>query len=71
MSVIGQRLAPATPQAGDEAELAGVDLTLNRRALRLPEPGDTAANGRLAHQALQALGVSVTPAGKLSVVPAL
>ena len=69
VSVIGQRLAPATPQAGAEAELAGVDLTLNRRALRLPAAGDTAAGGRLAHQALQALGVSVTPAGKLSVVP--
>ena len=69
VSVIGQRLAPATEKAGDEAEQAGVDLTLNRRALRLPAPGDTAAGGRLAHQALQALGVSVTPAGKLSVVP--
>ena len=69
VSVIGQRLAPATPQAGDEADLAGVDLTLNRRALRLPDPGDTVASGGLAQEALQALGMSVTPAGKLSVVP--
>ena len=69
VSVIGQRLAPATQQAGAEADLAGVDLTLNRRALRLPAADDTAAGGRLAQEALQALGVSVTPAGKLSVVP--
>ena len=53
VSVIGQRLAPTTG--------AGVDLTLSRRALRLLDPGDPAASGRLAHEALQALGVSVTP----------
>ena len=69
VSVIGQHLARATEAAGDEADLAGVELTLNRRALRLSDPSDAAAGGGPAHEALQALGVSVTPAGKLSVVP--
>ena len=72
VSVIGQRLPPAAGAAGVAADLfaaAGVELTLNRRALQLPDPDDAAAGGRLAQEALQALGVRVMPAGQVSVVP--
>ena len=60
--MIGQRFAPAALQAG-AADVLGVDLTLNRRALPVAEMGDVAARGRLARNLTEALGVSVTPSG--------
>ena len=60
VDAIGQRLGSAAADGAPDEMALG--LTLNREPLHYPDPGDTAASGRLASSVARALGVRVTGA---------
>ena len=67
VNVIGQRFAP--PPTAPESHSARVDVTLNRRSLRLTDIGDTQARASLVSSLAEAFGVHVTPDRTVSFQP--
>jgi hypothetical protein len=68
VDLIGQRFATAASSAVAPDRVA-TNLTLNRRSLPVPAPGDVAAHGRLVRSVTEALGVRVTADGAIDFDP--
>ena len=68
VDLISQRFAQAASSAVASDRMA-TNLTLNRRSLPVPAPGDVAAHGRLVRSVTEALGVRVTADGVIDFDP--